>query len=92
MATTVFIVDAPDYVIMADKYTKGCIYPVYRFDNQYALAKAACEEIATIGNKLVMDVYNYCETAPWIYHPLTKKTKFNTDHEDYSTKLKHIIA
>jgi hypothetical protein len=87
---TIFVVDTYDFVIMSKHLVKGCVFPAYRFDNEYHAARRACEDIATMKNKLVMNIV-YSESDPLVYRPTSGEVETNTD-DDYRSKLKGIIA
>lgn len=91
MPSTIFVIDTPDFVMMCRKLGKDCIYPVYRFDNAYHAARAACEDIATIKDKLVMNAI-YSEIAPLVYKPSDGKLDDMETNNDYRSRLKGIIA
>jgi len=87
--TTIFVVDTPNFVIMSRHFVKDCIFPAYRFDNEYYAARTACEDIAIMKKKLVMNAL-YSDTDPIVYDPDHGEIE-NTNH-DYRSRLKGIIA
>lgn len=92
--STIFVVDTPDFVIMTRSVDKDCIYPVYRFDNEYHAARAACEDIARMKDKLIMNrVYNVQQPLLYNSNGIVVAQETTTPVEDnYRSRLKGIIA
>lgn len=91
LSDTIFVIELEEYILATGFPVKECIFPIYRFDDEYGAAMEAADNIAKEQKKLVVNAVDFSIYDPHVYDPIKIDAQMKSMIEVFVEERKRIM-